>query len=84
MPKQYDFTGTEYPPLFDVQQEHLKNCAQCQESLKGNPVSIGEKPKLCSEWFHIIYTYSEFEGKVNNVVAHDEHGNVAWSQERLL
>ena len=84
MPKQYDFTGKEFPPLYDVQQKHLETCEQCAASLRGKPVSLGEKPKLCSEWFHIIYSYAQMEGQVNNIVAEDEHGNVAYHQERLL
>jgi hypothetical protein len=73
----FDGTTPEYPPLNDVLQAHLKQCARCSESLKRKPVGLGSKPALCSEWFRIIDEWADQEGKANNIVAHDEYGNEA-------
>lgn len=72
-------SSTEYPPLNDVLASHLTGCAQCQESLKRKPVGNleGHNDTHCAEWWQVIEEWSRREGYVNNVVAHDEHGNQA-------
>jgi hypothetical protein len=42
------------------------------------------RPRLCGEWFAIIQEYAQYEGEVNNVVAHTETGTQAYKQERLF
>lgn len=75
-----DFTSSEYPPLSDVLHDHLTGCEQCQNSLKGKPVpnlNPTGSVTVCSEWFQILRDYAEREGRVNNIVRHDEYGNYA-------
>jgi hypothetical protein len=37
---------------------------------------VGQR-KLCQEWFRILGDYAQTEGRLNNVVAHDEYANEA-------
>lgn len=76
-----DSTNSESLPLNDVLQNHLTGCEQCQSSVREGerPVAnVNGTPKLCAEWFRIIREWSAYEGKVNNIVAHDEFGNEAF------
>lgn len=70
--------STEFPPLNDVVQAHLKGCAMCERNSKAKPIpNLGGSKLLCSELLNIYQEYAEYEGKVNNVVARDEFGNEA-------
>jgi hypothetical protein len=86
--KEFDFTGKEFPPLGDVLERHLRDCPRCQLSLAAKPVPNVLEPhmtrtKLCGEWFAIIMDYAQYEGAVNNVVAHTETGTEAYHQPTL-
>lgn len=55
--------------------EHLNNCSKCNPPFK--PIKLGEKAGFCSDYWDMIAEWSDREGQVNNVVAHDEYGNQA-------
>lgn len=71
---------TELPPLSVAVQTHLQNCETCERNMDKKPVpNLNPKGsnKLCSDLLEIYRRYSEYEGRVNNVVAKDEFGNEA-------
>jgi hypothetical protein len=57
--------------------EHLESCSQCQSNLTSKPIGMGSVTQLCSNYQDIIAVWAEKEGRVNNIVAHDEYGNQA-------
>jgi hypothetical protein len=57
---------------------HLVDCSQCRDATEHNkPVGLGGKSRLCSEYWHLQMMRANYEGAVNNVVAHTEHGDEA-------
>jgi hypothetical protein len=64
--------------LNDAVQEHVNSCSQCSKLIKSlRPIGLGATSPLCSEYWRIIREWSDTEGYVNNIVAHDEYGNEA-------
>lgn len=41
------------------------------------PKGLGQTSQLCFEYQDIIQDWSDLEGQLNNIVAHDEYGNQA-------
>lgn len=77
-----DSTNTEYPPLSDVVNAHLTGCLVCQDNMKKKPVPnvlppVAQDKITCSSLLAIYKRYADYEGRVNNIVAHDEYGNEA-------
>lgn len=57
---------------------HLMNCNQCQDATeKSKPVRLGQKSGLCSQYWHMQLLRANYEGEVNNIVAHTELGDEA-------
>lgn len=57
---------------------HLLNCTTCRDvSEKAGPVRLGEKSRHCSEYWHMQLLKANYEGNVNNIVAHTELGDEA-------
>lgn len=64
--------------LHEQLSDHLQNCSRCQSEIQGHkPLGMGQRTALCSEYQDIIAVWAEKEGRVNNIVAHDEFGNAA-------
>lgn len=63
--------------LHELLSEHLGNCSQCQVEIQKGPNGMGMHSRLCSDYQFIISMWADSEGKVNNIVAHDEYGNEA-------
>lgn len=75
---QYSFGTGEYPPLNDAVKTHLDGCLICQVNLRRKPVpNVGGNKNVCSDLLAIYQAYADYEGEVNNIVAHDEYGNHA-------
>jgi hypothetical protein len=57
--------------------EHLETCSECQAATqsKTKPKGLGQRMQLCSRYQDIIAVWAEQEGRVNNIVDHDEYGN---------
>jgi hypothetical protein len=72
-----------YPPLGDVLADHLTGCEKCQVLMEGPPFpNLMTKTStiiydVCSERMRLIREWAVNEGRVNNIVAHDEYGNKA-------
>lgn len=78
--RESDGTNTERLPLSDVLASHLTGCEQCQGTLKRKPVANlagAGVDQHCEVYWTLILEHAEWEGRVNNVVAHDEYGNEA-------
>lgn len=57
---------------------HLIECSTCRDTTeRGGPVPIGAKSGLCSTYWHLQLMKANYEGKVNNIVAHTELGDEA-------
>lgn len=73
-----DSTNTEYPPLNDVVVAHVKECPICQINLTKSPIAnVNPGRVVCSDLLQIFQIYADYEGRVNNVVDHDENGTQA-------
>jgi len=73
-------TSMENQPLHERLTAHLQDCLECQTIVQQNktqPIGLGMTSKLCSAYQDIILKWAENEGKVNNIVDHDEYGNQA-------
>ena len=62
-------------PLAEVLAEHLTHCSSCQPDQR--PVGLGGESHLCGVYWDLVQEWSDREGQLNNVVAHDEYGNNA-------
>lgn len=57
---------------------HLVDCDQCRFAYeRQSPRQLGQKTGLCDEYLHLQVMRANFEGKINNVVAHTEYGDEA-------
>lgn len=63
--------------LDDAISMHLVDCDQCRSAALAGPVKLGEKSRHCTTYFELQLMRAEYEGQVNNIVRHDEHGNLA-------
>jgi hypothetical protein len=62
----------------DAIQMHLVDCDQCRSAAERNrPVGLGGKSRQCSEYWHLQMLRADYEGSVNNIVAHTEFGDEA-------
>lgn len=63
---------------------HLMDCNQCRDATeKAGPVKLGEKSRHCGTYWHLQLQRANYEGEVNNVVAHTELGDEAPIRGRL-
>lgn len=57
---------------------HLVDCDRCRKAYEsGRPKRLGESTGLCNEYLHLQMLRADYEGKINNVVAHTEYGDEA-------
>lgn len=62
---------------------HLLNCDQCREAAskdlrkRGHPPRLGEKSGHCDTYWQLQLDRANYEGKINNIVAHTEYGDEA-------
>ena len=76
-----DFTGSSEKPnqeitdIAEMVREHLTFCSDCQPPFK--PVGLGMKAGFCAAYWDMVRSWADQEGRLNNVVAHDEYGNDA-------
>lgn len=73
---------TEPLPLSDVVTKHVAQCETCQTNMQKKPVPnilppVAQDKITCSELLWIFQWYADYEGRVNNIVNHDEYGNYA-------
>lgn len=73
--------SSENASLHDVLTAHVKLCSQCKEvARRDRPRGLGMVSNFCSDYQELIKAWAMTEGKVNNIVAHDEFGNQAPTQ----
>jgi hypothetical protein len=59
-------------------EEHLVTCDQCRNATRhGAPRHLGNRSAHCGTYWQLQLDRANYEGKVNNVVAHTEHGDEA-------
>ena len=63
------------PSLHERVSKHLQTCSVCQANLQSKPKGLGQTSQLCSDYLAILAEWSDNEGKINNIVNHDEYGN---------
>lgn len=57
---------------------HLVDCNQCRDATeRSGPVRMGQKSGHCGTYWHLQLLRANYEGSVNNIVAHTEHGDEA-------
>lgn len=57
---------------------HLLDCVTCRDATeRGKPVKLGHKSGHCSTYWHLQLLRANYEGAVNNIVAHTELGDEA-------
>jgi len=57
---------------------HLINCNQCSDAaVKDKPRRLGQKSSHCDTYWQLQIDRANYEGRVNNIVAHTEHGDEA-------
>lgn len=60
----------------DAIQMHLVDCDQCRRAIEQlKPRGLGQKTGLCDTYLHMQMMRADYEGKVNNIVAHTEEGD---------
>lgn len=65
-------------PIDAAIQMHLVDCDRCRYAYeRQTPRRLGQKTGLCDEYLHLQLLKAEYEGKINNVVAHTEYGDEA-------
>lgn len=69
---------TPLPLLADILSLHLTLCSSCKPDAR--PAGLGQRSALCDGYWQLVQRWADREGKVNNVVAHDEYGNQADTQ----
>jgi hypothetical protein len=81
-----DFTASSEKPdqetteLLDIAQmvtAHLESCSDCHPPFK--PVAMGQEAGFCAAYWEMVKSWADQEGRLNNVVSHDEYGNEAKS-----
>ena len=68
--------------LHEMLSEHLAACGKCQ-SVTTEPLGLGQRDRHCFKYLAIIHQWADNEGRVNNIVSHDEFGNEADSEYYL-
>lgn len=63
------------PSLHEMLSEHLATCKNCQDAVGQKPMGLGQPSKFCFKYLAIIHEWADNEGRVNNIVNHDEYGN---------
>lgn len=57
---------------------HLIDCDTCLAvTERSGPLRLGQKTALCTTYLHLQILRANYEGKVNNIVAHTELGDEA-------
>jgi hypothetical protein len=57
---------------------HLLDCVTCRDVTEhARPVRLGQKSGHCSTYWHLQLLRANYEGKINNIVAHTELGDEA-------
>jgi hypothetical protein len=57
---------------------HLVDCVQCREATeRGKPRGLGQHSGHCGTYWHLQLLRANYEGRVNNIVAHTELGDEA-------
>lgn len=57
---------------------HLLNCDQCRETAdKTGPRKLGQRSGHCGTYWQLQLDRANYEGKINNIVAHTELGDEA-------
>lgn len=65
-------------PIDTAIEMHLVDCDQCRYAYERmSPRQLGQKTGLCDEYLHLQMLKADYEGVVNNIVAHTEHGDEA-------
>jgi len=65
-------------PIDQLIEEHLTECPQCRVTARhGAPRHLGQRSAHCGTYWQLQLDRASYEGKVNNVVAHTEHGDEA-------
>jgi anthranilate/para-aminobenzoate synthase component I len=68
----------------DLIKLHLLNCDQCRESPHRDiKRRLGERSSHCDTYWQLQLDRANYEGQVNNIVAHTEHGDEAQIVNRL-
>jgi hypothetical protein len=68
----------------EVIRQHLIDCDQCRETTENSrPVKLGQWSGHCGTYWQLQLDRADYEGKVNNIVAHTELGDEAPTQGRL-
>lgn len=63
---------------------HLVDCDRCRKAYESRqPARLGQKTGLCDEYLHLQMLRANYEGKINNVVAHTEFGDEAQIVNKL-
>jgi hypothetical protein len=63
---------------------HLVDCDQCRKVAEiARPVGLGMKSGHCDTYWALQLLRANFEGTVNNIVAHTEYGDEAPKRGRL-
>lgn len=63
---------------------HLVDCAQCRDATERRlPVKLGQKSGHCEVYWQMQLNRADYEGKINNIVAHTEHGDEAQIRGKL-
>jgi hypothetical protein len=63
------------PTLGELLADHLAHCSSCVPDQR--PVGLGGESLLCGVYWDLVQEWSDREGNLNNIVAHDEYGNDA-------
>jgi hypothetical protein len=62
----------------DAISAHLLECVTCRDVTEhAKPVRLGQKSGHCSTYWHLQLLRANYEGKINNIVAHTELGDEA-------
>jgi len=62
----------------DIIVMHLEQCDNCRMATEHLlPKGLGQRTGLCDTYLHLQIMRADYEGKVNNIVAHTEVGDEA-------
>jgi hypothetical protein len=71
-------------PVDELIAEHLSECVQCREATeRSKPRGLGQHSGHCGTYWQLQLSRAQYEGKINNVVAHTEYGDEAPTRGRL-
>jgi len=72
-------------PIDTAIQMHLVDCVQCRDATeKSRPVQLGQKSGHCNQYWQLQLMRADYEGAVNNIVAHTELGDEAPIRGKLV